>query len=119
MSDHRFCPQFQTMMEKVPLGSGTAVLPIRRCLLAERMITLLKEVDAAKEVAAALALDPDADPPRCTHGPDLEPIEHSRCTGERCAGSCSPAYRELLGRFRISDPVEIECGAAASAKEQA
>ena len=48
------CPQFQTRMEEIPLKSGSAILPIRRCLLAERMVGLLRKNPAARSVVRAL-----------------------------------------------------------------
>jgi hypothetical protein len=119
MTDIRTCPQFQTRIEPIPLRSTTALLPVRRCLLAERMIGFLRTVPEAAEVIVAVAIDPSQPVPVCIHGPDLDTIEHGKCTSDRCAQRCSPSYRELLSRFQLTDSQEIDCGVATPATDPA
>jgi hypothetical protein len=109
MSERRACPQFQTRIESYPLRTISAMLPVRRCLLAERMVQLVRGVEAADPVVRTVVFNRNTDPPYCLYGPDLESIEHWKCTADRCAGSCSPSYREILARFGVSDPEEIAC----------
>jgi hypothetical protein len=109
MSEPRYCPQFQTRMEQIPLKRRTTMLPIRRCLLAERMVEKLRDRPDAVSFVAAIAVDPLAQPPLCIHGPDLDTIEYTKCTSERCATSCSPSYRDILARCGAEDRHEIAC----------
>jgi hypothetical protein len=119
MNDIRSCPQFQTRIEPVPLRSTTAMLPVRRCLLAERMVGFLRTRPEASEVITAIVIDPAQPVPVCIYGPDLDTIEHSKCTSDRCVHQCSPSYRELLARFQLTDPQEIDCGVASPATDSA
>lgn len=111
------CPQFQTHMEEVPLRDGKAMVPIRRCLLSERMVEKLLPVPEAGDMVRAVVLNPGEEPVRCSHGPDMDIIEHSRCTADRCMTSCSPSYRAILSQFGLEDRSEIDCGAALSEAE--
>ena len=118
MNERLTCPQFQTHMERLNLKSDSAMLPVRRCLLSERMITLLRDTPEAEGVLKAIVLDAEAEMPYCLYGPDLDAIEHSKCTALRCGSSCSPSYRGILGRFEITDSQEIDCGAVVPAPDQ-
>lgn len=109
MSASPFCPHFQTRMEEIVLKSGSTLLPIRRCLLAERMVGFLQDKPYAKALIQAVVLDPTELPINCINGPDLDAVEHGKCTSERCAMYCSPSYRQILSRFHITDPQEIGC----------
>lgn len=113
MMDAPTCPHFQTRMEEVPRHAGSTVLPIRRCLLSERMVALLRPVPAAQTVVWTVALDPTEEPPVCLNGPDFDTIEHARCTVERCEVSCSLRYRALLARFGVADPAPVDCAVSA------
>src|SRR5947209_4822823 len=105
------CPHFQTRVERLPYELTTALLPIRRCLLAERMIVLIRPLPEAADVVHAFVQDTADEVPQCLCGPDLDAIEHSRCTRTRCESSCSPAYREMLESFAIKETSDQECEA--------
>lgn len=103
------CPHFQTRIEKLPLELTTALLPIRRCLLSERLIRLIRTKPEATAIVDAIIRDPDSEVPYCICGPDFDMIEHGKCVKVRCGNSCVPAYRELLKDFGVEDTVEIDC----------
>jgi len=118
MIERLTCPQFQTHMERLNLKSDSAMLPVRRCLLSERMVTLLRGAPGAEEVIEAIVLDAETETPYCLYGPDLDAIEHEKCTAGRCALSCSPTYHRILGRFDITDLEEVDCGFVGPTSEQ-
>jgi hypothetical protein len=105
-------------MEEIPLRATSALLPIRRCLLAEKMVALLQPVPEAESVVRALIDDAGARPPHSLYGPDLDTVEHWKCTADRCMTSCSPSYRSILERFGAKDPEEIDCGMESAAPKQ-
>ena len=90
MNRDETCPHFQTRIEKLPLELTTALLPIRRCLLAERMIRLVRSKPEAESVVETFVRDPALEVPYCVCGPDLDTIEHSKCVKTRC--ETEPAF---------------------------
>ncbi len=96
-------PHFQTRIEKLPYELTTALLPVRRCLLAERMIALVRTKPGSDEIVRTFVLDASEPVPHCLYGPDLDVIEHGRCAHERCEKSCYVAYTEMLAGFGVQD----------------
>ena len=109
------CPHFQTRIEKLPFEHTTALLPIRRCLLAERMVRLIRNKPEAATVVGTLLRDTDSEVPYCICGPDLDTIEHGKCVRTRCEGSCTPAYRVMLEDLAVEDASEVDCEVPAPA----
>ena len=105
------CPHFQTRIEPLSLELTTALLPVRRCLLAERMIVRIRPLPESGDFVSAFVRDPGSEVPSCLYGPDLDAIEHGKCTKERCETSCSPSYRQLLESFQAVDPQPPGCDA--------
>jgi hypothetical protein len=103
------CAHFQTRIEKLPLELTTALLPIRRCLLAERLVRLLRNNPEAAAIVETFVRDPDSEVPYCICGPDFDTIEHGKCVKTRCRSSCIPAYREILQGLGVEDTYEIDC----------
>lgn len=110
------CPHFQTRVEKLSLEMTTAYLPIRRCLLSERMLTLLRPIEEAREIVETIAMEPDTeDAYFCVCGPDLDTIEHRKCSAARCESSCTVAFEEILGAFNLKDDPPVGCDSPARA----
>src|SRR5579859_2599750 len=114
------CGHFSIEVEMLPIAEGAIVLrvPIRRCALAERMIAVISETEAGREVARKLTITGvpyaqsanrqetaqemapiDAERIRVAFGPDLEAIHPGECTIQRCQESCTPSYKLLLSHF--------------------
>jgi len=119
MSDPRTCPHFQTRLDETPHGLGRTLHSVRRCLLAERMVRLLKVAPGARTLAISLSIDAGAEPPLCILGPDLEPIDWTTCTADRCERSCTPSYQEVIGRFGLTDLAVVDCGPTAGSLHSA
>jgi hypothetical protein len=128
------CKHFSIEAEEIYVSGAPVVLrvPIRRCMLAERMIGLISQTAKGSEVAHKLRIasdphrthapaeHPHADqvkPPileaeiRAAFGPDLEVIHHVECTIQRCKESCTPSYKSLLQHFDLHELADQETGA--------
>ncbi len=119
MNQPERCPHFQTRIEKLPYELTIALLPVRRCLLAERMVALIRPKPDSQEVVRTLVVDPGEEVPHCLYGPDLDVIEHSKCTRARCEESCSPAYVEILSGFKVEDALDPDCQEAVPSPDPA
>jgi hypothetical protein len=115
MNSPESCPHFQTRVEKLPLELTVAYLPIRRCLLSERLIRLIRNHPEAAGVVKAFAVDSEAGVSCCICGPDLDSIDHSKCRRERCGSSCIPSYNEILAGVGIEDSEPVDCDEPARA----
>lgn len=123
------CGHFSIEVELLPIAEGAVVLrvPIRRCALAERMIALISETEAGREVARKLTIATharsenrqesaqerlrlDAEMIRVAFGPDLEAIHPGECTIQRCQESCTPSYKLLLSHFGCDEAARQETG---------
>ncbi|HZT40817.1 MAG TPA: hypothetical protein VFA07_01445 [Chthonomonadaceae bacterium] len=124
------CGHFSIEVEMLTIAEGTVILrvPIRRCALAERMIAVISETEAGREVArkltftaspahsesrqeAAQKIDRiEAEMVRVAFGPDLEAIHPGECTVQRCQESCTPSYKMLLGHFGCEEAARQETG---------
>ena len=98
----RVCAHFESRTEFLSLELTVAILPLKRCLLAERMVSLLSETDSA-DSANELLLEPESGKLYCRCGPDYGPIHRSLCTPDRFEASCLPAYEEILVSAGLDD----------------
>ena len=94
-------------------------IPVRRCLLSERMIAQMAQNESGLAVARKLSLASSTlpttpersqeaqgnsltQPIRAALGPDLEPIHGAECLEARCLQSCTPGYYALLAQFGVT-----------------
>lgn len=111
MSEHR-CGHFSLEYEGIPAPATEMPLyvPIRRCALAENMVSLLLGSEAGRAAAEKLMIasarkglgsqkEERRQDIRVAFGPDLEAIHAEGCNEGRCQESCTPHYRRLLAEF--------------------
>lgn len=104
----RRCPHFQIYSEPLDLDGSPAYLAIRRCLLTERMIRLLKQSSDGEKLADKLVIHATNGKTFAFVGPDLEAVTQRSCTFRRCEERCTPAYQQNLKLYQIVDPLEDE-----------
>ena len=114
------CGHFSIEVELITLQHTPVILrvPVRRCALAERMIALLAQTDEGREVASKIQLMKSSLPAdeagqtrfRAAFGPDLEAINRSECTSQRCQESCTPGFRQVLAQFGYEADADRETG---------
>jgi hypothetical protein len=97
------CPHFQIYSEPLELDGPPAYLAVRRCLLTERMISLLNSSVAGKQLAQKLVVHATNGRTFAFVGPDFEAVTQRACTLQRCAEQCTPAYTHNLDHFGIVD----------------
>ena len=131
------CPRLKIESETLIVsGAGVEMrVPIRRCLLGERMVHLLLQTEAGQNTASRILINGPLETPlernvaqapleptpeaaiRVAFGPDLEPIHPLDCTRDRCVASCSPSYEAILVEFGFHRTVlqtdEDGCGETA------
>ena len=107
------CRHFETLAEQLPFELTVAFIPLRRCLLAERMVRLLIKSDSSVD-AQPFLLEPDSNRLNCRCGPDRGSISRAQCTITRCHTSCHPAFEETLLRAGLMDEDEPGCEAPAA-----
>ena len=126
------CGHFSLDIEQIYVQGVPVIvrLPIRRCRLAEHMVSVIATTQAGREVARKLTIStttldnvggevymiptgddlPMDSTIRVAFGPDLEAIHGVECTPERCRESCTPCYKMLLAQFGFEEQAEQETG---------
>ena len=122
------CGHFRVEAQSLSVSEAgiTLRVPVRRCLLAERMIRHLATSEEGREIARKLSIasasghlspvpasseiSPLDDAVRAAFGPDLEAIHALECTVERCQESCTPGYQSFLRHFGFVALAEEETG---------
>ena len=119
------CGNYVLETELLVVSGAPVVMqvPIRRCLLAERMLIQIVQTEPGREVAAKLTLAltnasgatiltnagaSESPLLRAALGPDLEPIHHTECQASRCLHSCTPGYFAMLQQFGLPSASEEE-----------
>lgn len=97
------CPHYQLYAESLLVNGPPAYLAIRRCLLTERLIKLLRQSGEGSQLADKLVINATNGKAYAFVGPDLEAVTQRACTFNRCEKRCTPAYSQLLDRFGITD----------------
>jgi hypothetical protein len=100
------CPHYQLYSEPLGTGEPPAYLAVRRCLLAERMIRLLRRSSDGNALADRLVIEVRSGQKYAFAGPDLDAVTQRACVLERCEERCTPAYEAHLLQFGIVDPGE-------------
>lgn len=133
--EYSHCGHFSVEVEEliVPQSGVVLRIPIRRCALAERMITLLGSTEEGRDIALKVAiastrdvltepgssaLNTEADKLRVAFGPDLEAIHPFECTAQRCKTSCTPSFKLLLEHFEFHDVANEEIGKGCEEKAE-
>lgn len=117
------CGHFTLEVEelRVPNSAVPLRVPVRRCALAEYMISVLARSEEGLVITRQLVMTPNKTLPhnagtfstadvRVAFGPDLEAIHGLECTVQRCQESCTPSYRLLLQQFGFHADAERENG---------
>ncbi|HZO91888.1 MAG TPA: hypothetical protein VFB38_26455 [Chthonomonadaceae bacterium] len=102
------CPHYQLYSEPLGLEGPPAYLAIRRCLLTERLIRLLRHSNDGALLAEKLVIHATNGKEFAFVGPDLEAVTQRSCLVGRCEKRCTPAYHQHLERFGLSDSGETE-----------
>lgn len=101
------CPHFQIVAERLVMDGPASYLAIRHCLLAERLIMLLRpDSPEGNRLADKMIVRAANGKEYAFVGPDLEAVTQSICTLKRCDEHCTPAYKLQLQRFELHDPQE-------------
>jgi hypothetical protein len=98
------CPHFQIYSEPLDLGGEHSHLAIYRCLLTERMISLVRSRSEGVQMATKLVVNVTNGKEFAFAGPDLEAVTQLSCMVSRCDEHCTPAYVRHLDHFQIVDP---------------
>ncbi len=107
-NDSKRCRHFQIYSEPLDLEGPPAYLAIRRCLLAERLIALLRQSPDGGKLAVKMMVNTTNGNSFAFVGPDLDAVTQHACTVRRCDERCTPAYKQHLDHFQIEDPHEDE-----------
>ena len=102
------CPHYQLYSEPLGLEGPASYLAIRRCLLAERLVTMLRQSEEGNQLADKLVVLASNGKSFAIIGPDLEAVTQRACTQSRCDAQCTPAYTQHLDRFDVVDVREDE-----------
>lgn len=102
------CPHYQMVSEPLEMEGPTSYLAVRRCLLTERMIGLLRQAPEGAELADKLVVSATNNRSFAFVGPDLEAVTQQACLVKRCEERCTPSYMQHLDLFNIVDPNENE-----------
>ena len=102
------CPHYQLSSEPLEMEGPASYLAVRRCLLTERMIGLLRQTQEGAELANKLVVNVVNNRSFAFVGPDLEAVTQQSCSVKRCEERCTPAYLQHLALFQITDPKEQE-----------
>ena len=102
--NNKRCPHYQIYSEALKLDGPPAYLAIRRCLLTERMIRLLRQSEEGKELSEKLVIHVANGNNYAFVGPDLDAVTQRSCSVKRCEERCTPAYLQHLSHFSIEDP---------------
>ena len=102
------CPHYQLSSEPLEMEGPASYLAVRRCLLTERMIGLLRQAPEGAALADKLVVNDTSNRSFAFVGPDLEAVTQQSCLVERCEERCTPAYLHHLALFQITDPNERE-----------
>jgi hypothetical protein len=115
------CNYFSLETEEIKAVEGGAAIkvPVRRCLLAEQMATLLSKTPEGRRVLEHMALPQgqggstrdvslDIARLRVAFGPDLQAVMPQVCTVDRCMASCSPGFKELLVYYGSREQTEAD-----------
>ncbi len=90
--------------EPLEMEGPTSYLAMRRCLLTERMVGLLRQSPEGVKLADKLVVSALNKPSFAFVGPDLEAVTQQSCTVQRCEERCTPSYSQNLDLFQIVDP---------------
>jgi hypothetical protein len=117
------CGHFSLQVEELHVADASVMLrvPIRRCALAEHMISVLVSTTEGAALAKKLLVTMvgsvgtdtgsfDTSKIVVAFGPDLESIHPMECTVGRCKESCTPGYRSILFQYGFTDEAERENG---------
>ncbi len=102
------CPHYQLHSEPLGADGPSAYLAVRRCLLTERLVRLLRQSEDGNQLAAKLTIHTADGRTYAFVGPDLEAVTQQMCRTERCEQQCTPAYTKHLDQFGVIDPGEEE-----------
>jgi hypothetical protein len=102
------CPHYQLSSEPLEMEGPASYLAVRRCLLTERMIGLLRQSQEGAALADKLVVNVANTRSFAFVGPDLEAVTQQSCAVHRCEESCTPGYAQHLALFQITDPREHE-----------
>lgn len=97
------CPHFQLFAEPLTGEGPTSYLAVRRCLLSERLVNLLRQRPDAAEFAARLIVQAEPDRGYAFVGPDLEAVTQQTCLVARCEARCTSSYEQILAAFGVRD----------------
>ncbi len=105
------CPHYQLYVQPLDIETQPNVLAIRRCMLTERLIGLLRQTPDGGLLTQKLTVRIDSEREFAIIGPDLEAVTQTGCTIKRCEDQCTPAYVSHLDHFNGSDPhlEEVTC----------
>ena len=114
-NDTQRCPHYQLYSEPLALDGPPSYLAIRRCLLSERLVSLLRKTADGGALADKLVITGKENRAFAFVGPDLDAVTQTSCTVNRCQRSCTPGYSESLEHFGAVDARqnEITCDSAA------
>lgn len=115
------CPHYQIYSERLDSEGPPSYLAIRHCLLAERLIRILRQTQDGALLAGKLIIRTTEGKTFAFAGPDLEAVTQLTCTVERCEMRCTPAYAQNLEHFDLQDPgeEEVTCEEAEEETERA
>ena len=102
------CPHYQMISEPLEMEGPTSYLAVRRCLLTERMIALLRQSPEGAALADKLIVNAMNNRSFAFVGPDLEAVTQQACSVKRCEERCTPSYTQHLDLFQIIDPRKDE-----------
>jgi hypothetical protein len=103
-NNERRCPHYQFNSEPLEMEGASAYLAVRRCLLTERQVKLLRKTPEGHLLADKLVVHINPEKTYAFVGPDLEAVTQQTCTVKRCEERCTPAYVQGLEHFGIEDP---------------
>lgn len=100
------CPHYQIYSEPLEMEGPTSYLAVRRCLLTERLVKHLAAAPEGESLAQKLVVQTSGGRTFGVVGPDLDAVTQKACARSRCEDRCTPAYRQHLGMFGITDAEE-------------
>ena len=112
------CPHYQLSSEPLEMEGPASYLAVRRCLLTERMIGLLRQSPEGAALADRLVVNVALNRSFAFVGPDLEAVTQQSCAVRRCEERCTPAYLQHLQLFQITDPNEQEVTCAEETEKE-